>query len=198
MVLQVDLPMCWNTRRTSRGYVGLLFAQKTQYRLIWMNEVMKIVVDGTSFLLTSNRTNILLFGFLCDAWNEWLWLWSKAGTRSDDSVKPRFTSSFFLLLLFSSPDWRYASRVSYYIWWRITFSEVCKTNWNVYGISGIDSFTESIEVEATTFRIGGHRISHTNNMMFYTQMMKFRLHDAHIRKERKKRCKHYNLDLNRH
>ena len=58
LVLQVDLPMCWNTRRTSGGWVGFLLAQTTQNRLIWMNEVMKMVVDGTSLLLTSNRTTI--------------------------------------------------------------------------------------------------------------------------------------------
>ena len=37
----------------------------------------------------------LLFEFSCDAWNEWLWLWGKAGTRADVMVEPHCDSSFF-------------------------------------------------------------------------------------------------------
>ena len=56
------------------------------------------------------------------------------------------------------------------------------------------------EVVATTILIYGNRISYANIKMLnpYTQMMKFRLHDAHIRKKRKKGWNYYKLDLNRH
>ena len=60
LVLLVDLPTCWNTRRTSGGCVGLLFAQTTQKRMIGMNEMMKMAVGDTSSLLTSNRATIFV------------------------------------------------------------------------------------------------------------------------------------------
>ena len=60
LVLKADPPTCWNTRRASGGCVGLLIAQTTQNRMIWMNEVMKMAVDGISLLLTSSRTTIFV------------------------------------------------------------------------------------------------------------------------------------------
>ena len=70
LVLQVDLPTCWNTRRTSGGCVGLLFAQTTPNRMICMNEVMKLTVDDTSLHLSSNRTTIFVIWILmwCVKW----------------------------------------------------------------------------------------------------------------------------------
>ena len=70
LVLKADPPTCWNTRRTSGGCVGLLFAQTTQNRMIWMNEVMKMAVDGTSALLTSNRKTSFVIWILmwCVKW----------------------------------------------------------------------------------------------------------------------------------
>ena len=129
LVLQVDLSTCWNTRRTSGGCVGLLFAQTTPNRMICMNEVMKLTVDDTSLHLSSNRTTIFVIWILmwCVKWMTLLV--GKVGTRSVVMVEPHFVSSSFFLLL-SPPGWMYASRISYYIWWKITFREVCNIVYN--------------------------------------------------------------------
>ena len=122
LVLKADPPTCWNTRRTSGGCVGLLFAQTTQNRMIWMNEVMKMAVDGISLLLTSSRTTIFVICyFVIFVIFMWCvkWVIVIVG-QSRHACRCRWWNSALLhLLLLSPPGWWYSSRMSYYIWGKI-------------------------------------------------------------------------------
>ena len=85
---------------------------------------MKMAVDDTSSLLTSNRATIFVIWIpiWCVKWMIVMVGQSRHACRCSGGTTLRFFFLFFLLL--SPPDWRYTSRICYYIWLKITFREV--------------------------------------------------------------------------
>ena len=63
----------------------------------------------------------------CVKWMIVMVVQSRHARRCHGGTPLRF---FFFLLLLSPPDWRYASRISYYIWLKITFREMCNFVYN--------------------------------------------------------------------